>query len=330
MADLVTRFFAFYHFDFQWGREVVSTRLGRRLWANDKIFEQLRGRFGPRLHIEDPYKLERNLHCVLGPEVEEAQLRMAIAEAWNTLQMGGTPVGLGTDVVEGFGLPAGRVQREPAASEGEAEGTDEAVDGEELWKKRTESAASSPDSSASTASGGLKVGESSGGESQGSDDEKVRKPRAKSISISQILDEDERTGRRASQWSSPDPLGSFASWMAGFAGLQGATLDVEEKDAGEKWQWWRHLGEIGAAHAADAEEDASPKKKSSNKQPKMPKQTCHNVSDLEGKLTLDVIKNGIATPMGGRAFASPSTRAIAARVSKLVFSNAAANGVTYQ
>mmetsp|Transcript_55844 Transcript_55844/g.141423 ORF Transcript_55844/g.141423 Transcript_55844/m.141423 type:complete len:665 (+) Transcript_55844:108-2102(+) len=369
MADLVTRFFAFYHFDFQWGREVVSTRLGRRLWANDKIFDQLRGRWASRLHVEDPYKLERNLHCVLGQHKEEAQLRMAFAEAWNTLQMGGTPVGLGgSELLSLAGLPDAIAAEVPAGAEADveqtsegavgrgtgedsAECTDEAaeLDGEgacesleaagpKARKKRTESALSSPDSSAaSTTSGGLKVGESSGGESQTSDDEKVRAlsilttvPSSSMTAVPSSVDEDIDFDGRSQRMSD----GSLAGWMSGLLSVQNAgsapgedAKEVDEADNG-KWQWWRHLGEInvqstvGACAANPPQGEVAEKKK--NKKNKQPQPQWHNIQDLEGKLGWNAGEKDCATkPMGGLSFASRSTGAIAARVTKLCLGHVA-------
>jgi hypothetical protein len=93
LADLFFRFIGFYSLFFDWGREVVSARVGKRTYSRDPTFHRLRGRHVPRLHIEDPYALERNLHCVLG-EAEEVQLREAFQSAWIAMISGATPVGL--------------------------------------------------------------------------------------------------------------------------------------------------------------------------------------------------------------------------------------------
>jgi hypothetical protein len=77
---LLARFFMFYAEIFSWGREVVTVRLGRRVDANDSWFSSLSYRSSRRIHIEDPYDLKRNLHCVLGAQ-EEYALRLALAEA---------------------------------------------------------------------------------------------------------------------------------------------------------------------------------------------------------------------------------------------------------
>ncbi|CAK0876113.1 unnamed protein product [Prorocentrum cordatum] len=65
-VELLRRFFSFYHCGFRRGGEVVSVRLGRRRNAAWPQLARLRGRHVPRLHIEDPFILERNLNCVLG------------------------------------------------------------------------------------------------------------------------------------------------------------------------------------------------------------------------------------------------------------------------
>lgn len=91
-VELLQRFFQFYHSGFQWGDEVVSVRLGRRETTGPH-FARLRGRHVQRLHIEDPFLLERNLHCVLGGD-EEAELWQAFAQAAHQFSIGALPVGL--------------------------------------------------------------------------------------------------------------------------------------------------------------------------------------------------------------------------------------------
>lgn len=97
LPDMMLRFFAFYssHGEdaFQWGTEVVSVRCGSRLKADEPIFMKLRGRQACRLHIEDPYEVDRNLHGVLGG-VEEAQLRIAFSDAWQDMQLNRLPKAL--------------------------------------------------------------------------------------------------------------------------------------------------------------------------------------------------------------------------------------------
>jgi len=94
LEELLFRFFWFYAAEFCWGMEVVSTRLGYRLYSTcDQIFSALQGRWHRRLHIEDPYKLGRNLNCVLG-EAEEKLLKMAFQEAVRSITSGEVPVGL--------------------------------------------------------------------------------------------------------------------------------------------------------------------------------------------------------------------------------------------
>eukprot|EP00933_Yihiella_yeosuensis_P013888 TRINITY_DN12660_c0_g1_i1.p1 TRINITY_DN12660_c0_g1~~TRINITY_DN12660_c0_g1_i1.p1 ORF type:complete len:283 (+),score=46.38 TRINITY_DN12660_c0_g1_i1:592-1440(+) len=74
---LLAGFFAFYNFSgqysqcaltnppFDWGKEVVSIRLGRRERTSSDEFEDLKGRFDSRLHIEDPFERSRNLADVV-------------------------------------------------------------------------------------------------------------------------------------------------------------------------------------------------------------------------------------------------------------------------
>lgn len=80
LSVLLDRFFIFYAEIFAWGEEVVSVRLGQRGRASDAEFSQLRHRSSHRIHIEDPYDLQRNLQCVLGRE-EEHDLLASVTEA---------------------------------------------------------------------------------------------------------------------------------------------------------------------------------------------------------------------------------------------------------
>jgi len=93
LADLFFRFISFYTTQFEWGNEVACIRLGERRYSNDELFKSLRGRYVTRIHIEDPYMHERNLHCVLG-EPEEEKLLQAFQMAWGVLLNGGSPAGL--------------------------------------------------------------------------------------------------------------------------------------------------------------------------------------------------------------------------------------------
>jgi len=102
-VELLHRFFWFYSSWFSWCEEVVSVRQGERMFAYQHCFQQLRGRYTPRLHIEDPYERERNLHCVLG-DLQELRLQQALGEAWTAMEMGLLPEGLRP-------LPAGAARR---------------------------------------------------------------------------------------------------------------------------------------------------------------------------------------------------------------------------
>lgn len=93
LPHLFFRFIYFYRFQFEWGSEVASIRVGDRRYAREECFKALRGRHVRRIHVEDPYVLERNLHCVLG-DPEEDQLKEAFNTAFQVLWSGGTPEGL--------------------------------------------------------------------------------------------------------------------------------------------------------------------------------------------------------------------------------------------
>lgn len=90
LPELMSRFFAFYSnsdsYGFSWGTEVVSVRCGSRRAISDSVFAKLRGKHARRIHIEDPYQTERNLHAPLG-EIEEEQLRTAFREASCSMQV---------------------------------------------------------------------------------------------------------------------------------------------------------------------------------------------------------------------------------------------------
>jgi len=108
-VDLLYRFFHFYHSEFVWGHEVVSVRMGDRGFTNMPVFGKLRGRHVQRFHVEDPFLLERNLHCVLG-EFEEGQLQQAFAEAAYCFEGGFLPVGLEAAPVSHEPLDTGSVE----------------------------------------------------------------------------------------------------------------------------------------------------------------------------------------------------------------------------
>lgn len=80
LSALLVRFFRFYSSQFDWGAEVVSVRLGQRLRPEADEFSLLAYRSSRRIHIEDPFALQRNLHCVLGAR-EERELQKAFMDA---------------------------------------------------------------------------------------------------------------------------------------------------------------------------------------------------------------------------------------------------------
>lgn len=90
---LFAGFITFFATEFHWGSEVVSVRLGKREAAKAPAFEQLPGRLGSRMHIEDPFLLGRNLNCVLGASQEE-DLRKIFWRSHEILSTGRSPISL--------------------------------------------------------------------------------------------------------------------------------------------------------------------------------------------------------------------------------------------
>eukprot|EP00931_Biecheleriopsis_adriatica_P021777 TRINITY_DN14149_c0_g2_i1.p1 TRINITY_DN14149_c0_g2~~TRINITY_DN14149_c0_g2_i1.p1 ORF type:complete len:385 (+),score=87.34 TRINITY_DN14149_c0_g2_i1:55-1209(+) len=91
--ELLSRFFYFYAWEFEWGTEVVSIRLGQRLYAGSPEFHQLPGQTYWRLHVEDPFLLGRNLNCVLGAH-QETVLKEQLTSAAMAMGGGYLPEGL--------------------------------------------------------------------------------------------------------------------------------------------------------------------------------------------------------------------------------------------
>mmetsp|Transcript_62293 Transcript_62293/g.148717 ORF Transcript_62293/g.148717 Transcript_62293/m.148717 type:complete len:561 (+) Transcript_62293:72-1754(+) len=99
LADLLKLFFEFYATVFDWGQEVVCIRFGRRMelrgpgGKSNPMLSQLRGtQVVDRIHVEDPYELERNLNCVLGID-EEQKLFGAFQDAHSAMQRNLPPSG---------------------------------------------------------------------------------------------------------------------------------------------------------------------------------------------------------------------------------------------
>jgi len=93
LPEMMARFFRFFSVYFIWGLEVVSVRLGFRSHVYDPYVHQLQHRASGRLHVEDPFVLERNLHCVLG-DGEEVLLRAAFSSALRAVESCRAPEGL--------------------------------------------------------------------------------------------------------------------------------------------------------------------------------------------------------------------------------------------
>mmetsp|Transcript_28207 Transcript_28207/g.49259 ORF Transcript_28207/g.49259 Transcript_28207/m.49259 type:complete len:457 (-) Transcript_28207:24-1394(-) len=94
LASLIFEFFDFFATKFRWGEEVVSIRVGKRHSATSGLFPQLRGRMNcPRIHIEDPFLVARNLNCVLGYE-QESIFHTKLQATARILQCRSIPYGL--------------------------------------------------------------------------------------------------------------------------------------------------------------------------------------------------------------------------------------------
>jgi hypothetical protein len=85
---MLCKFFHFYAHTFSWGHEVGSVRTGQRLDIRHSHYAQLHGHgIAQKLHIEDPFVLERNLSCTLQQPQERTLLRL-IQEASAMLEQG--------------------------------------------------------------------------------------------------------------------------------------------------------------------------------------------------------------------------------------------------
>jgi len=109
LGQMVLRFFQFYSQEFDWGREVVTVRIGQRRSTNDSVLIKLKGRNCQRLHVEDPVDESRNLNCVLG-EMQENHLMRTIQDTYLRLQKQHSVR---------FGLPLSREAKEEPSAEGE-------------------------------------------------------------------------------------------------------------------------------------------------------------------------------------------------------------------
>ncbi|CAE7254899.1 URT1 [Symbiodinium sp. CCMP2592] len=97
VGDVLGGFFEFYSEQFDWGNEVVSVRLGKRLPANDSEFSMLPRKepngYSDILKIEDPIEISRNLNFALSKKSSH-KIRDLITCACSTLKGGGSLVDL--------------------------------------------------------------------------------------------------------------------------------------------------------------------------------------------------------------------------------------------
>jgi len=353
LAELICRFFWFYNFDFDWGHEVACVRLGIRRYATDELFQVLRGRLTTRIHIEDPYRLERNLHCVLGGQAE-VQLRTAFAEAMQSLHMGHTPYGLlpqracpHSSAVESA-EPAPELSSEAAgeaapnlkvaAAQADPETAVEvAVD--ELPQPSGEGTAdcegAQPDGAVSEGStacdggtpelrspcGSFSEDEKSRGRSQSSDDEGARAPRC-SGEGPEVPNDNCSMGATArvspARWLEEQTL-ALEKGAAEGVDCHAAPGCSAAQEAQSQWPWWQHLKSVNVARAVRQTVPGQ------SEQIKLRRESCClTVQELEDRMgerlvvpTVPDADGLLPSALAGRTCSARSTRAIAARVSKL-------------
>lgn len=100
LTELLVGFFRFYGWDFAWGSEVASIRLGVRSSRTHELWRKHRNFSSARLHLQDPFLLDRNLNCTLELE-NEAVVLERIQATWRRLQMDGRL--LANELAEGAG-----------------------------------------------------------------------------------------------------------------------------------------------------------------------------------------------------------------------------------
>jgi DNA polymerase sigma len=252
-AELLQRFFCFYANGFQWGAEVVSVRSGQRRFTVEPLFGALRGRHLHRMHIEDPYVLERNLHCVLKPE-EEGTLQQAFAEAAYCFDCDVLPVGLNMNTET--------QQQQPL--EGGLSGNSTLMSMLQIGKSSTEDPLSDTAASTAAAYDSRSSDNGSGDEAPLSETQRqVTPPSNSKHRCSSLMDSVVSTAAStASLESHSDPDNAAASWFASISSDKQATLssrwaDIDDQgsmDASaklllEQWQhsevveaeapWWR-------------------------------------------------------------------------------------------
>lgn len=350
LAELFFRFIGFYAGDFEWGREVCCPRIGQRRYAQDNVFSALRGRHVHRLHAEDPYFLQRNLHCVLG-DTEEVQLQEAFSAAWHSIVRGQSPVGLGPqgakmelqlNELTGSPLsspdcgPAGSPNFGPAGSPdfGSSSAPSPWIMVEDcLAKTSAAPALANTSSGLLSSSGSTESGDgcaplelcASSGESRCSDDEGQvapgAPPRFRSL---QELETGMVQSAQAIATIAKSPLSQAArspQW-----GPQPTTPSA----AGNS-QWWLTLGAHAAAVAPVAPAQHSPAGNDQwwlnlGAQQQAPKEernlTVHSLQDLERKMTQESSEDGpnvaarnAICSLVGRSFAASATSKIASRIS---------------
>jgi DNA polymerase sigma len=334
LPELFYHFIMFYCHDFKWGQEVASPRIGQRRNPRDGVFDKLRGRYVPRIHVEDPYLLERNLHCVLG-ETEERQLIEAFQHARDMLYCGLTPAGL-CGGIGGQKLelqlseltgqsPQSSPEMRPAMAP-QISFTDDPEAEVAKFAVTTPLAHTAEPPGVFSSAGSTESGDtyaqndtcvSSSGESRCSDDEAAsgERPRRflslESVESSMVHKQD-----IAAIAKTPVNLGqvilstnvapaedSQLPWAPQQSGLSTPA-------GGPPGQWWLNLGSNDVKKAVEAVNSQDRRTSKSL--------TVHTVEDLERQMTDDAAAK--IGPLFGRSFANSATSKIATRLTNQCFS----------
>jgi len=120
---LLRGFFCFYADEFRWGEEVVSVRCGRRLLLTEPCFARLQPcrdeGSGPRMRIEDPFIVTRNL-CDVMSVANDQKLRSALRTGWQDFKGGRWRAVLGD--IGGASTVKGKAGGASPAAAGDAKG----------------------------------------------------------------------------------------------------------------------------------------------------------------------------------------------------------------
>eukprot|EP00928_Gymnodinium_smaydae_P015003 TRINITY_DN15500_c0_g1_i2.p1 TRINITY_DN15500_c0_g1~~TRINITY_DN15500_c0_g1_i2.p1 ORF type:complete len:562 (+),score=89.79 TRINITY_DN15500_c0_g1_i2:53-1738(+) len=111
LTALLALFFRFYAYEFRWGDEVVAVHIGSRTNRYELVHSELSDICFSRLHLADPFLVNRNLNCVLGIQ-NEHWFYQQLQTAAESFRLGGVPVGLKDPAMDAWTLQHARSTRE--------------------------------------------------------------------------------------------------------------------------------------------------------------------------------------------------------------------------